>query len=172
MKIPANANQDVQTSFREVWQELNRLKSGQTNLSGNRISNVGAPVDSFDVVRKVDIEQNYSFDAFYNKLKQKGLDGFPGILASIQPARVSVVKSTTRPPVTAVGKLFYESDTNRLRMATGTAYITIVTVAGLLISDVSAPTQVTDITLIRNRVIAFTDMASDTAVTDLAVTIV
>jgi hypothetical protein len=125
MRIPSNANSEVQTAFRELWLSLDRLTGGNLDMKGRRIINTGSPIAGTDLIRKVDVANDYGFDSFYIKLKNKGLDDFPGILRESQPSKVLIVTSTTAPPGTDTGKIFFETDTGVLKFATGSGYTTI-----------------------------------------------
>ena len=52
MRIPASASPEIQASFREVWEALDRLGGLQTNFKGVPLSNVGSPVQPFDAATK------------------------------------------------------------------------------------------------------------------------
>jgi len=127
MKIPINASAEVRMAFEEVWKTLDSLTRRDINLNGRKIVNAGAATQSEDYMRKSDVEGIYSFDIFYERMKAAGVDGFPGILKELQPAKVLLCTSTTSPKATEVGKLFYESDTGALKFTTGSGYVTITT---------------------------------------------
>jgi hypothetical protein len=125
MKIPSNANPEIQGAFREVWDTLNRFNSKDINLNGRRIINAGSAVEGSDYIRSADAESAFGFNVVYNKLKAAGLDDFPGQLRELQPSKVTIVTSTTTPRQTDSGKLFYETDTGALKFCTGSGYVTI-----------------------------------------------
>ena len=50
MRIPATAPPEIQDAFREVWAVLDQLSGTNTNFNQRRLSNVGSPVEPFDVV--------------------------------------------------------------------------------------------------------------------------
>jgi hypothetical protein len=125
MKIPTQASVEIQNAFKEIWSVLDALSRRDIDLNGRRILNAGQALDPHDLVRKSDVENAYGFNTLYQKLKVKGLDDFPGQLRELQPAKVSIVTSTTNPKATDVGKIFWEKDTGVLKFTTGTGYVTI-----------------------------------------------
>jgi len=126
MKIPIGASQDVQTSFREVWQVLDRLTTQDLNLQGRRIINLGNAIASTDAVSRRQADDKYSFDVFYQELQRRGLVGtVTGKVTATSSALVEIVTSAPAPKATDTGKLFFETDTGSLKFCNGTGYTTI-----------------------------------------------
>jgi hypothetical protein len=148
LKIPQTADADVRLAFKDVWDVLDDLTRRDIDLNGRKIINAGTPIASADYMRKTDIESGYSFDIFYNKMKIAGVNNFPGILKDVQPSKVILCLSTTRPKATDVGKLFYETDTGVFGFCTGSGYVTIVTesITGLYSARPAATTLANGVT--------------------------
>lgn len=125
MKIPANASAEVKAAFQELWNAMDGLTRRDIDLNGRRVVNAGGPIQGSDYIRRQDVAADYSFDNFYEQLKTKGLDGFPGKLAELQPAKILRVTSTTNPKATDPGLLFLETDTGLMKYTTGSGYVTI-----------------------------------------------
>jgi hypothetical protein len=103
------------------------ILSRNVDFQGRRIINAGNSVGNFDYTTKYEIERQYSFDRFYSKLRDVGLDGFKGELSDPQKSKLTEVTASETPPQTQAGLLFYETDTGLVKYATGVGYTSLNT---------------------------------------------
>lgn len=57
MKVPAAATPDIQQSFREVWEFLERWQASNVDLKGRRFINAGASISPGDFVTRFEFDQ-------------------------------------------------------------------------------------------------------------------
>lgn len=125
MNIPSDGSRQVQSAFREVYETIRPLRGRSVwDLEGRRVTGAGDARDPTDLLTLRQARQEFGFEAFYERLRQRGLDGFSGVLKEPQKARVSAPDSTA-PPRHTEQSFFYEPDTGRWRFADGTQLITI-----------------------------------------------
>lgn len=132
-RVPVNATPDVQSAIREIWTAIDAIGRSNLDMRGNRVINAGRSVGQADYVQRSEADNSYGFQAIYDRLKTKGLDGFPGVLAEAQRAATNI--AVDPPTNTAAGRIFYDTATGLLKYSTGTG---IITIAGALRIDTFA----------------------------------